>query len=54
MESYSIPNGHVCEFNYKIVLLEQSTKLKYFENEINRILDNIMSAKNDVIHHIQY
>lgn len=50
LESLNTTNEFVRNLNYKILVLEQSTMLRYLENKVNKILDNIMAAKNNIIH----
>lgn len=50
LQSINSTNQNVQELNYKILFLDQETKLRYFENKVNQILDNIMATKNNIIH----
>lgn len=50
LESYNTTNEFIRNLNYKIIVLEQSIKLRFLENKVNQILDNIMAAKNNIIH----
>lgn len=50
LQSINSTNENLQELNYKILFLDQETKLRYFENKVNQILDNIMAAKHNMIH----
>lgn len=50
LNSANQANQDLKELNYKILFLDQETKLRYLENKINQILDNIIATKHNMIH----
>lgn len=50
LQSINETNFHIKNLSETISFLDQETKLRYIENKINQILDNIVAAKNNFIH----
>lgn len=50
LEAINTTNKSLQELNYKIMFLDQETKLRYLENKIDQILDNIMATRNKIVH----
>lgn len=50
LQSLNTSYQQIKDLSETVLYLDQETKLRYIENKINQILDNIVSTKNNFIH----